>query len=159
MLCNYCGVPSHSRSECRLRIRDSENGVKRHNHPDRGLITSNNQARREAQAKNVETTDLWNTRAPTPPPQHQDQQITQGRGQNGASAPMIITRTQNQTVRPPDNITTQNGPRVASLLPSGMVACNECGDVYTTWAQTADHYNSAHTPGQQAQTYESGSQP
>ena len=156
-------------------------------------MSSNNQARRDAQAKLVAAADQWNSRAPTPPPQNQNQQITQWQGQNGASAPMIITvtnqedqqwlsqvtssgcdpasvitsgrkrqqhtQTQNQAIRSPSHITTQNGPRVASLLPSGMVACNECGDVYTTWAQTADHYNSVHIPGQQALTYGSGSQP
>ena len=156
---NYCGIPSHPRSECKHRIRDSKKSIERNSHPAKGLIPSNNQDGREAQARNVTTTYLWNTHAPIPHPQPQDQQITQGQEQKEASALTIITQTRNQTIPLPDNITTQNGPRVASLLPSGMVACNKCGDVYITWTQTADHYNGAHTPEQQAQTCESGYQP
>ena len=50
VLCNYCGVPSHPRATCTTRIRDEENGIRREIHPNRGLIPSGNQARRDAQA-------------------------------------------------------------------------------------------------------------
>ena len=205
LLCNYCGIPSHARSECGYRLRDYENGIKRNNHPDRGSILSNNRVKkeaqikqdettdhptiinypqseckhrlrdsgkniernghpaeglippsnqggREAQARNVTTTYLWNTHAPIPHPQPQNQQITQGQEQKEASARTIVTQTRNQTIPWPDNITTQNGPRIASLLPSGMVACNKCGDVSITWTQSANHYNNTHIPKQQART-------
>merc|ERR1712086_890441 len=175
LLCNYCGIPSHPRSACRHRIRDAENGLKRTSHPARGTMASNNQFRREAQAKSVAAADHWNPRAPTPPHQNQNHQITQWQGQNGASAPMIITVTnpedqqwlsqvtssgcdpasvitsgrkrqqqqtqaQSQATMSPTHTAIQNGHRVSSLLPSGMVACNECGETYATLAQTSDHY-------------------
>ena len=66
-------------------------------------------------------------------------------------------QTQTQAPRSPNNAIMQNGTRVSSLLPSGMVACNECGDVYATFAQSLDHYNNTHASGQQALTY--GSEP
>ena len=50
VLCNYCGVPSHPRATCTTRIRDEENGIRRDIHPNRGLIPSGNQVRRDAQA-------------------------------------------------------------------------------------------------------------
>ena len=193
LLCNYCGIPSHPRSACRHRIRDAENGLKRTSHPARGTMASNNQFRREAQAKSVAAADQWNPRAPTPPHQNQNHQITQWQGQNGASAPMIITVTnpedqqwlsqvtssgcdpasvitsgrkrqqqqtqaQSQATMSPTHTAIQNGHRVSSLLPSGMVACNECGETYATLAQTSDHYYNVHTPARQALTYGSESQ-
>ena len=154
-------------------------------------MSSNNQARKEAQARMVAATDQWNPRAPTPPPQIQTHQMAQWQGQNNTPAPMIVTITnpedqqwltqvtslgcdpasvitagrkrqqqqnQAQPPRSPNNTILQNTPRVSSLLPSGMVACNECGDVYATFAQSLDHYNATHTPGQQALTYGSDHQ-
>ena len=32
-MCYYCGIPSHQRTECRLRLRDVDNGIKRPFHP------------------------------------------------------------------------------------------------------------------------------
>ena len=32
-MCYYCGIPSHQRSECRLRLRELDNGIKRPFHP------------------------------------------------------------------------------------------------------------------------------
>jgi hypothetical protein len=50
ILCNYCGIPNHSRATCTIRIRDEENGVRREIHPNRGRIPSGNQIRKNAQA-------------------------------------------------------------------------------------------------------------
>ena len=50
ILCNYCGIPSHSRIRCTIRMSDEENGIRREIHPNRGLIPSGNQVRRNAQA-------------------------------------------------------------------------------------------------------------
>ena len=47
-MCYYCGVPSHPRSECRLRLRELEGGIKRPFHPSRGNLPSGNQLRKEA---------------------------------------------------------------------------------------------------------------
>ena len=45
-LCYYCGIPSHSRSACKVRERDRANGIERVIHPNRGNIPSGNQIRR-----------------------------------------------------------------------------------------------------------------
>ena len=188
-LCNYCGIPSHPRSACWHRFRDVENGIKRKSHPARGTISSNNQARKEAQARMVAAADQWDSRAPMPPPQ--PHQMAQWTGQNTTPAPMIVTITnpedqrwlsqvtssgcdpasvitagrqrqqqhsRAQSPRPPNNTIPQNAPKVSSLLPSGMVACNECGDVSATIQQTLDHYNTTHTPRQLALTHGSDRQ-
>ena len=52
-LCNYCGIPSHPRATCKIKIRDVENGVKRDTHPARG---TGNQMWRDAKTKLAELT-------------------------------------------------------------------------------------------------------
>ena len=53
-LCDYCGIPSHPRRRCKIRIADVMNGIKRAIHPDRGQIPSGNQMRKEtAKMKNT----------------------------------------------------------------------------------------------------------
>ena len=39
--CNYCKLPSHSRQKCTFRLRDLENGIDRHQHPNKGFLTKN----------------------------------------------------------------------------------------------------------------------
>ena len=90
-LCNYCEIPSHPRSACRQRLRDVENGIKRNSHPARGTMSSNNQARREAQARSVAAADHWNSHAPAQHPP--TNQMTQWAGQVNLPAPMIVTIT------------------------------------------------------------------
>ena len=46
-LCDYCGIPSHPRSQCKIRVTDVLNGIQRSVHPNRGQIPSRNQIRRE----------------------------------------------------------------------------------------------------------------
>ena len=58
-LCNYCGIPSHQRSTCRIRLRDVENCIKRNTHPARDNLTSGNQIRREAQTNMANAADEW----------------------------------------------------------------------------------------------------
>ena len=45
--CDYCGIPNHKRSICKIRITDVLNCINRAVHPDRGQIPSGNQIRRE----------------------------------------------------------------------------------------------------------------
>ena len=40
-MCYYCGIPSHQRSECRIRLKDLDNGIKRPFHPARGNLPIN----------------------------------------------------------------------------------------------------------------------
>ena len=92
-LCNYCGIPSHQRSACRLRLRDVENGIKRNTHPARGSLPSGNQIRRDAQAKIVNAADQWGNPwigTPTPNPQNQGPQWST---HNNQPAPMTIVIT------------------------------------------------------------------
>ena len=54
VLCNYCGVPSHSRDKCKLKMQDEAEGRSYNIHPNRGKILSNNQATKQLQpAKGV----------------------------------------------------------------------------------------------------------
>ena len=46
-MCYYCGIPSHQRSECRLRLRELDK-IKRPFHPARDSLPSGNQLRKEA---------------------------------------------------------------------------------------------------------------
>ena len=48
-LCGYCGVPSHSRKNCKLRLQLEERGVFYDSHPNRGQILSGNQSTRQLQ--------------------------------------------------------------------------------------------------------------
>ena len=48
-LCHYCGVPSHGRDICRVRITDEDAGRFYNIHPNRGNILSNNEAARRLQ--------------------------------------------------------------------------------------------------------------
>ena len=58
-MCYYCGIPSHQRSECRLRLRELDNGIKRPFHPSRGSLPSGNQLRKEAQNQLSNAADLY----------------------------------------------------------------------------------------------------
>ena len=58
-MCYYCGIPSHQRSECRLRLKDLDNGIKRTFHPARGNLPSGNQLRKEAQIQLSNAAELW----------------------------------------------------------------------------------------------------
>ena len=58
-MCYYCGIPSHQRTECRLRLRDMDNGIKRPFHPARGNLPSGNQLRKEAQLQISNAADQW----------------------------------------------------------------------------------------------------
>ena len=49
VLCNYCGVPSHSREKCKLKIQDEAEGRSYNAHPNRGRILSNNQSIKQLQ--------------------------------------------------------------------------------------------------------------
>ena len=90
-LCYYCGIPSHQRSACRLRLRDVDNGIKRPFHPARGNLPSGNQLRKEAQILVSNAADQWGnpwTGAPAPQT-HGPQWPTN----NNQPAPMTIVIT------------------------------------------------------------------
>ena len=64
--CYYCGIPYHTRSDCRNRLKDVENGIKRPSHLNRGNMSSNDryQARKASQAR--PNAEQWGN-GPTPP--------------------------------------------------------------------------------------------
>ena len=49
ILCGYCGVPSHSRKNCKLRLQLEKEGIFYDSHPNRGQILSKNQSTRQLQ--------------------------------------------------------------------------------------------------------------
>ena len=48
-LCGYCGIPSHSHNDCRLRQQDEGEGKFYDSHPNRGQILSKKQSTRQLQ--------------------------------------------------------------------------------------------------------------
>ena len=36
-ICNYCGLTAHKRQFCSIKMKDREMGLKRKNHPDKGM--------------------------------------------------------------------------------------------------------------------------
>ena len=48
-LCGYCGIPSHSREICRLRMQDKVEGKFYNAHPNQGKILSKNQSTKQLQ--------------------------------------------------------------------------------------------------------------
>ena len=174
-LCNYCGIPSHQRATCRLRLRDVDNGIKRPTHPSRGNLPSGNQLRKQAQAEMASALDQWGnpwTGAPPPPnpqppgpqwPTHTNQPapmtitITDPEDQrwlaqatsSGCDPASVITtcrqrQQQHSRATPAIENTPPTNPRVSSLLPSGLVACNECAHISATFEQSDDHYDANH---------------
>ena len=49
ILCGYCGVPSQSRNNCKLRLQLEGEGIFYDSHPNRGQILSRNQSTRQLQ--------------------------------------------------------------------------------------------------------------
>ena len=45
----------------------------------------------------------------------------------------------------PSNNSSQPAPKVSSVLPSGLVACNECAHLSATLEQSDDHYDANHS--------------
>ena len=172
-MCYYCGIPSHQRTECRLRLRDVDNGIKRPFHPARGNLPSGNQLRKEAQLQISNAADQWGN--PWSGALSIQTQGPQWPTNNNQSAPMTITITDPEDQKwlaqatssgcdPASVITTcrqrqqqhsrsslpiennqQTTPRVSSLLPSGLVACNECAHISATFEQSDDHYDTNHS--------------
>ena len=172
-MCYYCGIPSHQRSECRLRLQELDNGIKRPFHPSRGSLPSGNQLRKEAQNQLSNTADLYgNPWSGAPATQAQGPQWANNNNQptaitititdpedqrwlaqatsSGCDPASVITtcrQRQQQHSRssaPADNV-PQTAPRVSSLLPSGLVSCNECAHLSATFELSDDHYEANHS--------------
>jgi hypothetical protein len=81
--CNYCGIPSHKREHCTVKMADRKKGLNRSHHPDRGTMLSNNQIKKQqvavASAANGVPAPIpqqwlpwqspWQTQYHQPPPQ------------------------------------------------------------------------------------------
>ena len=93
-----------------------ENGIKRNSHPARGTMSSNNQTRREAQARSVAAADHWNSH---PPAQHPPtNQMAQWTGQVNPPSPMIVTITDPEDQRWLSQVTS-SGCDPASVITAG----------------------------------------
>jgi hypothetical protein len=171
-MCYYCGIPSHQRVECRLRLRDVDNGIKRHFHPARGNLPSGNQLRKEAQMQVSNAADQWgNPWTGLPAPQThgpqwptnnnqmapmtvvitdpEDQKWLSQATSSGCDPASVITacrqrQQQHSRSLPPIENNPQPTPAVSSILPSGLVACNECAQVSDTLEQSDAHYITNH---------------
>lgn len=168
-LCNYCGIAGHPRSACRARLRDVERGIIRTSHPHKGTF-SGNRGRQDSQVKMVNTAGPWGETWPSP----QEGQGAQWQTPN-PNAPMTLTITDPEDAKwlkqaassgvdPAQVITLfrqkqQNHSRsqaandpmpqtqkiAASLLPSGLVACNECAHVSATFELYDRHQKETHS--------------
>jgi hypothetical protein len=171
-MCYYCGIPSHQRFECRLRLRDVDNGIKRHFHPARGNLPSGNQLRKEALMQVSNAADQWGNPyagLPTSQPQGpqwptnnnqpmpmtvvitdpEDQKWLQQATSSGCDPASVITQfrqrqQQHSRSLPPVENNIRPHPTVSSILPSGLVACNECAQVSATLEQSDNHYIAEH---------------
>ena len=63
--CNYCGIPSHKRENCTVKMGDRKKGLNRSHHPDRGTMLSNNQIKKQQAAAAAAAANG----VPTPHPQ------------------------------------------------------------------------------------------
>ena len=171
-MCYYCGVPSHPRSECRLRLRELEGGIKRPFHPSRGNLPSGNQLRNEAANQLSNAADQYGNpwlgipanQAPgaqwannnTQPntititiTDPEDQKWLAQAASSGFDPASVITscrQRQQQHSRSSTPITNAPllAPKVSSVLPSGLVACKECAHVSGSLEQSGDHYDEHH---------------
>ena len=169
-LCNYCGIANHPRSACRTRQRDIEKGTIRTYHPQKGTLSSY-RGRQDSQPKTVNTADPWGDTYSSP----QGGQGAQWKAPN-PSAPVTLTitdpedtkwlsqavssgidpaqvismcrqRQQNLSRSQAANDPIPPTPKIsASLLPSGLVACNECAHVSATFELSDRHLKETH-PG------------
>ena len=62
--CNYCGIPSHKREFCNVKMGDRKKGLNRTHHPERGTMLSNNQIKKQQAAATAATNGV-----PAPHPQ------------------------------------------------------------------------------------------
>ena len=172
-MCYYCGVPSHPRSECRLRLRELEGGIKRPFHPSRGNLPSGNQLRKEAANQLSNAADLYgnpwlgipanqapgaqwannntqpNTITITITDPEDQKWLAQAASSGFDPASVITSCRQRQQQHSRSSTPTTNAPlpapKVSSVLPSGLVACNECAHVSATLLQSDDHYDEHHS--------------
>ena len=172
-MCYYCGIPSHPRSECRLRLRELEGGIKRPFHPSRGNLPSGNQLRKEAANHLSNAADQYGNpwlgipanQAPgaqwannnTQPntititiTDPEDQKWLAQAASSGFDPASVITscrqrQQQHSRSSTPNTNAPLPAPKVSSVLPSGLVACNECAHVSATLIQSDDHYDEQHS--------------
>ena len=170
-LCNYCGIANHLRSNCRARLRDVENGMIRQSHPNKGKFNSGNRGRQDPQQKIANTADQWGDPWGTQPSPQGNQGMQWLTTQPNTPAPMTLTIADpenmkwirqatssgvnpeqvisllrlNQQQNSRNQATPEQTPKVSSsLLPCGLVACNECGFASATFELNDIHQQEAH---------------
>ena len=191
--CNYCSIPCHNRGNCRIRLKDVQEGIKRAFHPSRGQLQSNNQQRRLMLAR--ESAEPWANRSTasagpqtpqpqppmtqwndflnaTPPLMSQfaidiENQQWLGKVASAGCDPNSILTTARQAHQT-RHYQTQQPNRPASvastsstgstMLPSGLVACNECWVISSNMELAEAHTSSVHTFRQLSLTHGSGHQ-
>ena len=170
-LCNYCGISNHSRTACRARLRDVDNGVIRQTHPNKGKFGLGNRGRQDLQQKITNAADQWGDPWATQQTPQRSQGMQWPTTQPNAPTPMNITITdpedikwlqhatssgispaqviavcrQRQELNSRNQANPEQAPKISSsLLPTGLVACNDCGHVAATFEQSDRHQQEAH---------------
>ena len=170
-LCNYCGIANHLRSNCRIRLRDAENGMIRQSHPNKGKFNSGNRGRQDPQQKIANAADQWGDPWGAQSTPQGNQGVQWQTSQPQTQAPMTLTVSDPENVKwlrqatkagtDQDQIVAalrhmqQSGgqnqtnpeqpPKVSSsLLPSGLVACNDCGFTASTFELADRHQQESH---------------
>ena len=170
-LCNYCGIANHLRTDCRARLWDVENGLIRRFHPNKGKLNSGNRGRQDPQQKIANTADQWGDPWGTQPSPHGSHSMQWQTTQPNTPAPVTLTITdpenmkwiqqatssginpeqvisilrQKQQQNSRDQANSEQAPKVSSsLLPCGLVACNDCGHTAATFELHDRHQQEAH---------------
>ena len=170
-LCNYCGIANHPRTNCRARLRDVENGMIRQSHPNKGKFNSGNRGRQDPQPKMANAADQWGDPWGTQPTPQGAQGAQWQTTQSNPQTPMPLTVSNPENVKwlrqatssgiDPDQVisafrhiqeqnnrnqvNSEQTPKISSsLLPSGLVACNDCGQTAATFELAERHQQEAH---------------
>ena len=153
-VCNYCGIANHPSSACRVRLRDLEKGIIRQYHPDKGNFGSHHRWRQDPQSKIVNTTDQREDTRTVPITltitDPEDAKWLKQATSSGLDPAQVISacrlRQQNYSRSQAANDPVPQAPKISSsLLPSGLVACNECAHVSATFELADRHQKDTHS--------------
>ena len=133
-MCNYCGIPNHSRAACRARLRDVDKGITRQSHPAKGTFTSGNKGRQDPQSKIVNTADQWGDTWMAPQTPQRGQGIQWPTTQPNTPAPVTLTITD------PEDAKWLAQAASSGLDPTSVItACRQRQQHYSRSQATNDH--------------------
>ena len=155
LVCNYCGIANHPSSACRTRQKDLDRGVCRQHHPNKGNFRLHPRGRQDPQSNMVNATnrcvDTHSTPVTLTITDPEDAKWLKQAVSSGIDPAQVISmcrqKQQNLSRSQAANDPIPPTPKIsASLLPSGLVACNECAHVSATFELSDRHLKETH-PG------------